>query len=104
LHLFTLRLTPVLPLFHINLARSLTLPGEDRALGVTLIGKQAGDLLPEYVLAMKHGIGLNGVLATIHIDPTLAEDDKHAAGMWRHAHAPQGLLGAVERFHAGRRR
>jgi pyruvate/2-oxoglutarate dehydrogenase complex dihydrolipoamide dehydrogenase (E3) component len=81
----------------------LTAPGTDRILGVTIVGEHAGDLIAEYVLAMKHGIGLNKMLGTIHIYPTLAEANKYAAGVWKKAHAPQKLLRWVERFHAWRR-
>ncbi len=81
----------------------LTVPGKDRILGVTIVGDHAGDLLAEYVLAMKHGIGLNKMLGTIHTYPTLAEANKYAAGAWKRAHAPLGLLAWVERFHAWRR-
>ena len=81
----------------------LTVPGKDRILGVTIVGEHAGDLIAEYVLAMKHGIGLNKVLGTIHIYPTMAEANKYVAGNWKRAHAPQRLLRWVERFHAWRR-
>ncbi len=81
----------------------LTEPGKDRILGVTIVGLHAGDLLAEYVLAMKHGLGLNKILGTIHTYPTLAEANKYAAGEWKRAHAPQGLLKWVERLHAWRR-
>jgi pyruvate/2-oxoglutarate dehydrogenase complex dihydrolipoamide dehydrogenase (E3) component/uncharacterized membrane protein YdjX (TVP38/TMEM64 family) len=78
----------------------LTVPGKDRILGVTIVGKHAGDLLAEFVLAMKHGLGLAKVLGTIHIYPTLAEANKSAAGEWRRAHAPHRLLPWVARYHA----
>jgi len=81
----------------------LTVPGKDRILGVTIVGEHAGDLIAEYVLAMRHGIGLNKILGTIHIYPTLAEANKYAAGAWKKAHAPQRLLAWVARFHAWRR-
>ena len=81
----------------------LTPPGKDRILGATIVGHHAGDLLSEYVLAMKHGIGLNGILSTIHTYPTLSEAGKYAAGVWKKAHAPQGLLRWIERFHRWRR-
>ena len=81
----------------------LTVPGKDRILGVTIVGEHAGDLIAEYVLAMKQGIGLNKILGTIHIYPTLAEANKYVAGNWKKAHAPQKLLAWVERFHAWRR-
>jgi pyruvate/2-oxoglutarate dehydrogenase complex dihydrolipoamide dehydrogenase (E3) component len=81
----------------------LTVPGKDRILGVTIVGEHAGDLIAEYVLAMKHGIGLNKILGTIHIYPTLAEANKYVAGVWKKAHAPQALLEWVRRFHAWRR-
>jgi pyruvate/2-oxoglutarate dehydrogenase complex dihydrolipoamide dehydrogenase (E3) component/uncharacterized membrane protein YdjX (TVP38/TMEM64 family) len=82
----------------------LTAPGRDRILGVTIVGEHAADLLAEYVLAMKHGLGLNQILGTIHIYPTLAEANKYAAGEWKRAHQPTRLLAWVERFHAWRRR
>ena len=81
----------------------LTVPGKDRILGVTIVGEHAGDLLAEFVLAMKHGIGLNKILGTIHTYPTRAEANKAVAGNWKRAHAPQALLAWVERFHAWRR-
>ena len=81
----------------------LTVPGQDRILGVTIVGEHAGDLLAEYVLAMRCRIGLNKILGTIHIYPTLAEANKYVAGVWKKAHAPEKLLAWVERFHAWRR-
>lgn len=81
----------------------LTQPGNDKILGVNIVGPQAGELLAEYVLAMKHGIGLNKILGTIHSYPTLAEANKYVAGEWKRAHAPQGLLNWVEKFHRWRR-
>lgn len=81
----------------------LTVPGKDRILGVTIVGEHAGELLAEYVLAMKHRIGLNKILGTIHIYPTLAEANKYAAGLWKQAHQPKRLLRYVERFHTWRR-
>jgi pyruvate/2-oxoglutarate dehydrogenase complex dihydrolipoamide dehydrogenase (E3) component/uncharacterized membrane protein YdjX (TVP38/TMEM64 family) len=81
----------------------LTVPGKDKILGVTIVGEHAGDVIAEYVLAMRHDIGLNKILSTIHIYPTLAEANKYAAGSWKKAHAPERLLQWVERFHTWRR-
>ncbi len=81
----------------------LTVPGKDKILGVTIVGVHAGDLLAEFVLAMKHGLGLNKILGTIHTYPTLAEANKYAAGEWKRAHAPAGVLKWVERFHTWQR-
>ena len=78
----------------------LTAPGSDRILGATIAGEHAGDLIAEFVAAMRHGFGLNRILGTIHIYPTLAEANKYAAGVWKKAHAPQGLLARLEKFHA----
>ena len=86
-----------------GLVKVLTVPGKDRILGVTIAGEHAGDLIAEFVAAMRHGLGLNKILGTIHIYPTLAEANKYAAGVWKKAHAPQGLLRQVEKFHAWRR-
>lgn len=81
----------------------LTAPGTDRILGVTIVGERAGDLLAEYVLAMKHGLGLNKLLATVHAYPTFAEANKQVAGEWKRSHAPQRLLRWVQRYHDWRR-
>lgn len=81
----------------------LTPPGKDRILGVTLVGEHAADLMAEFVLAMKHGLGLGKILGTIHIYPTLAEANKYAAGAWRRAHVSPWALALVERFHRWRR-
>ena len=81
----------------------LTVPGKDKILGVTIVGVHAGDLLAEYVLAMKHGLGLNKILGTIHTYPTLAEANKYAAGEWKRAHQPVKLLEWVAKFHTWRR-
>lgn len=81
----------------------LTVPGKDRILGVTIVGEHAGDLIAEYVLAMKHGLGLNKILGTIHIYPTLAEANKFAAGEWKKAHAPEWALRILEKYHAWQR-
>jgi pyruvate/2-oxoglutarate dehydrogenase complex dihydrolipoamide dehydrogenase (E3) component len=81
----------------------LTVPGKDKILGVTIVGEHAADLLAEFVLAMKHGLGLNKILGTIHIYPTLAEANKYAAGEWKRAHAPKKLLEWVARYHAWER-
>ncbi|WP_421847634.1 FAD-dependent oxidoreductase [Marinomonas sp.] len=81
----------------------LTVPGKDKILGVTIVGEHAGDLLAEFVLAMKHGLGLNKVLGTIHTYPTWAEANKYAAGEWKRAHAPQRILNGLEKYHTWRR-
>ena len=81
----------------------LTEPGRDRILGVTIVGEHAADLLAEFVLAMKHGLGLNRILGTIHTYPTLAESAKYVAGEWKRRHAPQAVLRWLERYHAWRR-
>ncbi|MFC3097483.1 FAD-dependent oxidoreductase [Alteraurantiacibacter palmitatis] len=81
----------------------LTVPGKDRILGVTIVGEHAAELLAEYVLAMKHGLGLNKILGTIHTYPTMAEANKYAAGEWKKARKPEGLLRLVERYHTWRR-
>lgn len=81
----------------------LTVPGQDRILGATIVGTHAADLLAEYVLAMKHGLGLNKILGTIHTYPTLAEANKYAAGEWKRAHQPHRLLAWVKRYHDWKR-
>ncbi len=86
-----------------GLIKVLTVPGKDKILGVTIVGSHAGDLIAEFVLAMKHGLGLNKILGTIHIYPTMAEANKYVAGNWKRQHQPEALLRWVARFHAWRR-
>jgi pyruvate/2-oxoglutarate dehydrogenase complex dihydrolipoamide dehydrogenase (E3) component/uncharacterized membrane protein YdjX (TVP38/TMEM64 family) len=81
----------------------LTPPGKDTILGATIVGAHAGELLAEYVLAMKHKLGLGKILGTIHSYPTMAEANKFAAGEWKKKHKPEGLLKLVEKYHAWRR-
>jgi pyruvate/2-oxoglutarate dehydrogenase complex dihydrolipoamide dehydrogenase (E3) component/uncharacterized membrane protein YdjX (TVP38/TMEM64 family) len=81
----------------------LTKPGKDHIIGATIVGYHAGELIGEFVTAMKHGIGLNKILGTIHIYPTLGESNKFLAGEWRKARKPQGLLALVERYHRWQR-
>jgi len=77
----------------------LTAPGSDRILGVTIVGYHAAELLAEFVLAMKHGLGLGKILATIHVYPTLGESNRFLASEWRKARKPERLLGWVEHYH-----
>lgn len=81
----------------------LTVPGKDRILGVTIVAEHAGDIIAEFVSAMKNKVGLDKILGTVHIYPTLAEANKYAAGEWKRAHVPQTLLGWVQRYHRWRR-
>jgi len=81
----------------------LTPPGKDKILGATIVGAHAGELIAEFVLAMKYNLGMNKILGTIHIYPTMAEASKYAAGNWKKSHAPEKLLAFVERFHTWRR-
>lgn len=83
-----------------GLVKVLTRPGTDKIIGVTIVGAHAGELIAEYICAMKNGIGLNKILATIHIYPTMAEANKFAAGEWKKAHAPEKALQWMEKFHA----
>lgn len=83
-----------------GLIKVLTVPGKDKILGVTIVSDHAGDLIAEYVSAMKNKIGLNKILGTIHIYPTMAEANKYVAGNWKRAHAPERLLKWVEKYHA----
>jgi pyruvate/2-oxoglutarate dehydrogenase complex dihydrolipoamide dehydrogenase (E3) component/uncharacterized membrane protein YdjX (TVP38/TMEM64 family) len=82
-----------------GIVKVLTKPGTDRILGATIAGEHAADLIIEYIAAMRHGIGLNRILGTIHIYPTLVEANKYAAGAWKRAHAPQRTLAWLEKYH-----
>ncbi len=87
-----------------GLIKVLTVPGKDRILGVTIAGHHAGDMITEFVTAMRHDLGLNKILATVHIYPTMSEANKYVAGNWKRAHAPERLLGWLERYHRWRRK
>ena len=82
----------------------LTVPGKDRILGATVVGEHAGETIVEYIAAMRHGIGLNRILGTIHIYPTFSEANRYAAGVWKRNHAPQRLLRWVEKYLAWMRK
>jgi pyruvate/2-oxoglutarate dehydrogenase complex dihydrolipoamide dehydrogenase (E3) component/uncharacterized membrane protein YdjX (TVP38/TMEM64 family) len=86
-----------------GLVKVLTVPGKDKVLGATIVGEHAGDLIIEYITAMKHGIGLNKILGTIHIYPTLVEANKYAAGNWKKAHVSARTLRWLSRYHAWKR-
>jgi pyruvate/2-oxoglutarate dehydrogenase complex dihydrolipoamide dehydrogenase (E3) component/uncharacterized membrane protein YdjX (TVP38/TMEM64 family) len=86
-----------------GLVKVLTVPGKDRILGVTIAGAHAGDLIIEFILAMRHGLGLEKVLGTIHIYPTLVEANKYAAGAWKRNHVSPRVLAWLERYHAWER-
>ena len=81
----------------------LTVPGRDRLLGVTVVGAHASEILAEFTLAMRHGLGLKRILGTVHAYPTYAEAARYAAGVWRRAHAPVYFFGLLARYHAWRR-
>ncbi len=73
----------------------LTPPKKDTILGVAVVSERGGEILGEFILAMKHGIGLNKILGTVHPYPTFIEGAKACAGLWKKAHAPQKLLKIV---------
>jgi dihydrolipoamide dehydrogenase len=81
----------------------LTVPNKDKILGVTIVSRHAGDLIAEYILAMKHGLGMNKILGTIHIYPTLSEANKYVAGNWKKEHLPIFAIKILEKFHRWRR-
>ncbi|MFZ2235429.1 MAG: FAD-dependent oxidoreductase, partial [Dokdonella sp.] len=81
----------------------LTKPGKDEILGALIVGKHSADLLAEFVLAMKHGLGLNKILGTIHTYPTMSEANKYVAGNWKREHAPERLLRIAKKFFDWRR-
>jgi pyruvate/2-oxoglutarate dehydrogenase complex dihydrolipoamide dehydrogenase (E3) component/uncharacterized membrane protein YdjX (TVP38/TMEM64 family) len=82
-----------------GMIKVLTVPCKDRILGATIVGAHAGELITEFILAMRHGLGLNKILGTIHVYPTFSEANKYAAGAWKRNHAPQRVLAVVERYH-----
>ena len=81
----------------------LTVPGKDKILGVTIVGTQAAELIAEFVIAMKYKLGLNKVLGTIHIYPTMAEANKYVAGEWKRNQVNPKLLLWLKRYHTWRR-
>ncbi len=81
----------------------VTLRGQDRILGATAVGEHASEWIAELTLAMRHGIGLKAVLATVHLYPSFAEANRHLAGVWRGTHLPSRWLAWAERLHRWRR-
>jgi hypothetical protein len=75
-----------------GMVKVLVKPGSDKILGATIAGEHAGDLLAEFVAAMRHGFGLNKILGTIHTYPTLVEANKYAAGVWKRSTVTQGQM------------
>ncbi|WP_292950436.1 MULTISPECIES: dihydrolipoyl dehydrogenase [unclassified Neptuniibacter] len=86
-----------------GLVKILTVPGKDKIIGATIVGPHSGELITEFVTAMKHGLGLNKILGTIHIYPTLSEANKYVAGEWKRSHAPEKVLTWIEKFHRWQR-
>ena len=86
-----------------GVVKVLTVPGKDKILGATIVSCHAGELITEFVAAMKHGYGLNKILGTIHAYPTWSEANKYVAGVWKRKNKPEGLLTYVEKFHSMRR-
>ena len=86
-----------------GLVKVLTVPGKDKILGVTIVGHHAGELIAEFVTAMTHGLGMEKILGTIHIYPTLTEANKYVAGNWKKSHKPERVLSWLDRFHRWRR-
>ena len=80
----------------------ITAKGNDKILGATIVGEHAGEMISEFTLCMKHGLGLNKILATIHPYPTWMEANKFAAGTWKREHAPQWALKLLKKFHQWR--
>ncbi|WP_374392513.1 FAD-dependent oxidoreductase [Aeromonas media] len=81
----------------------LTVPGKDKILGATIVGTHAGERIAEFVLAMRHHLGLGKILGTIHAYPTLMEGNKYVAGEWKRAYQPTRLLTLLARYHSWRR-
>ena len=81
----------------------LTPPGKDKILGVTIAGEHAGDLISEFILAMQCGIGLNKILGTIHIYPTLAESVRFVAGNWKRKQVSERTMKILRGFNKWRR-
>jgi pyruvate/2-oxoglutarate dehydrogenase complex dihydrolipoamide dehydrogenase (E3) component len=81
-----------------GMVKVLTRPGSDRILGATIAGEHAGEILAEFVAAMRHGIGLNGILGTIHAYPTVAEANKYVAGVWRRSRVTRGQMALATRY------
>jgi pyruvate/2-oxoglutarate dehydrogenase complex dihydrolipoamide dehydrogenase (E3) component len=81
----------------------VTEPGSDRILGATVVGPHAGEIIGEFTLAMRHGLGLRRILGTVHIYPTLSEAAKFAAGAWQRQHLPTALVQIAAAWNRWRR-
>lgn len=81
----------------------LTKPNSDKILGVSIVGSHASEIITEFITAMKHGHGLNAILNTIHIYPTLSESNKFVAGIWKRNNTATWIFKYLEKFHSWRR-
>ncbi len=86
-----------------GIVKVITPKGKDKILGATIVAAHAGELITEYISAMKHKLGLNKILGTIHVYPTLSEANKYAAGEWKKAHAPEKVLHWLKKYHTFQR-
>jgi pyruvate/2-oxoglutarate dehydrogenase complex dihydrolipoamide dehydrogenase (E3) component len=86
-----------------GVVRVLTKPGTDKILGATIVGQHASDLIVEFIAGMKHGFGLNKILGTIHIYPTMAEANKYLAGNWKKKQTSENVFKWLARFHSWER-
>ena len=77
----------------------LTSPNTDRIIGVTIVGENAPEIMSEFVLAIKHKLGLNKILSTTHIYPTFSEANKYVSGEWKRKHASKTILKILKTYH-----
>ncbi len=81
----------------------LTVPGKDRILGVTVVADHGADLLAQFTLAMRNGLGLSQLLRTLHAYPSMSELSRQLAGQWQRDHMPRWLLPWMAHYHRWRR-
>jgi pyruvate/2-oxoglutarate dehydrogenase complex dihydrolipoamide dehydrogenase (E3) component len=81
----------------------LTPPGKETILGVTIVASHAGEMIAQFILAMKHNMKLGKLAAAIMPYPTWNEADKYVVGEYKLARKPERLLNYAQRYFAWRR-
>lgn len=60
--------------------------GTDKIVGATIVAAHAGEMINEFSVLMKAGLGAKIIAGTIHPYPTQAEVNKKVVNLWRKAH------------------
>ena len=78
--------------------------GSDTILGATIVAAHAGEMIGEFSVLMKAGVGAKAIAGTIHPYPTQAEVNKKVVNLWRKAHFTQATRNRLMKLFAWMRR